>query len=244
VVRVEAGKAVPVRGLAVPASAANSSPAAEPGGEAYALLTEGRTRLVYAVPFGPVTTLVWGNSLLPPSFDPFGWVWTAQEQAGDVVLAGLPGSGVSRVQASWLGGARMRSLRISREGARAVLVVEWTGGATEAVLCSVVRDGKGRPIALGPPLRVLTDAQQVMSATWVDQSHVAVLAHRPGQPVQPWIVEIGGDVEQTSPADGVAVSAGNSQDDLYVTTAAGAVRMRTNSGWQDVPGIRWASMPG
>jgi hypothetical protein len=62
--------------------------------------------------------------------------------------------------------------------------------------------------------------------------------------VQPWIVEIGGDVEQTSPADGVAVSAGNSQDDLYVTTAAGAVRMRTNSGWQDVPGIRWASMPG
>ncbi|HEY6794397.1 MAG TPA: LpqB family beta-propeller domain-containing protein [Kineosporiaceae bacterium] len=243
IVRVDGGKVVPVKGLTVSPAAGNSSPAAESGGAAYALLTEGRSRLVYAVPSGPTTTLVWGSALLPPSFDPFGWVWTAQEQAGNVVLAGLPGSGVLRVQAPWLDGARMRALRISREGARAVLVAE-ANGVTEALVCSVVRDPKGRPIALGAPLRVLTDAQQVISATWIDQTHVAVLARRAGLPTQPWIVELGGGVEQTSPTDGVSVTAANTVQDLYVTTAGGAVRMWTGSGWQDLPGVRWASMPG
>jgi Lipoprotein LpqB beta-propeller domain len=245
IVRLDGGKAVPVKGLAVPASPTNTSPATETGGGAYAVLVDGRKRLVYAVPSGPTTTLVRGNGLLPPSFDPFGWVWTAQEQAGDVVIAALPGSGVSWVQASWLGGARLRSLRISPEGARAVLVAQRPAGATQVFVCSVVRDGKGRPIALGPPHLLLAGEQQVISAAWAGDTHVAVLVRGSGQLVQPWVVELGGDAEQATEVEGVAwISAGHGPQDLYATTATGAVRMLTAAGWQDVAGIRWASLPG
>ena len=71
-----------------------------------------------------------------------------------------------------------------------------------------------------------------------------VLARRPGSAAMPWIVEIGGDVHATIPVQAVTVTAGNSESDLYVQTAAGVVRSRVGSSWNDVPGVRWPAMPG
>jgi len=237
IVRVDGSVVTAVKGLpASLASVTNSSPAVAPisgaegpGGGAYAVLTGGRAHLVYAVPDGQAKTMLTGRNLLPPSFDPFGWVWSGQEQTGNVLYAARPDYGLVRVEADALEGAHVLSLRLSREGARAIVVVD-RGGRTEALVFSVVRG----------------DASEVTSASWVDETHVAVLARRPDQTEpMPWIVEIGGDVAPTIAVSGaVSLSAVNNDQQLYVTAANGTVRGRLGSSWPDIPGVRWASAPG
>jgi hypothetical protein len=244
IARLVGRTAVPVADLPALPAVGLSAPATEASGSAYAVLTDNRTRLLYLVPSGAAVSLVLGHELLPPTFDPFGYVWTAQRDSGGVALAGRPGEGVIRVRAPWLAGTSVKALRISREGARAVLIVQRNGGAPEVYVSAVVRNRDGAPTELGAPMRLLVDAQDAASAAWVDATHVVVLARRPGSPDQPWIVEVGGDVHGTTTVQGVWVSAGNSESELYVQTAAGQVRARLGSGWTDVPGVRWPSFAG
>ncbi|MDQ1289062.1 MAG: hypothetical protein QG622_2628 [Actinomycetota bacterium] len=236
----------PVSGLEALGGAGVTDPAVDADGRAYAVLADGRTRLRYAVPSGTPLTLVVGTALVPPSFDPFGWVWTSQADSLGTLLAARPDAGVSRISAAWLHGRQVRSLRISREGARAVLVTARPGSGHEVLAAAVIRNSTGTPIALSEPVRLLEDAQEVAGAAWVDSTQVVVLARRPGFASQPWIVEIDGDVHAagTAPIQGTAVTAGNSESDLYVQVSGGAVRARVGVTWMDLPGVRYAAMPG
>lgn len=234
-----------VPGLGALAVAGAVDPATDAAGQAYAVLADGRRRLLYAVPSGPAIALVAGRDLVAPSFDPFGWVWTAQRSAGTELLAGRPGSGVAHVRAPWLSGYAVTSVRISREGARAVVVAQRRDGLPAVFLAGVVRTAQGVPTELAAPLRLLADAQEATSASWVDATHVVVLARRPGSAAMPWICEVGGEAHGTLPVQAVTVTAGNSESDLYVQTPAGTVRSRVGSSWSDViPGVRWPAMPG
>ncbi|HEX2808019.1 MAG TPA: LpqB family beta-propeller domain-containing protein, partial [Kineosporiaceae bacterium] len=125
-----------------------------------------------------------------------------------------------------------------------VLVLDRAGAGPEVFVCGVIRDPAGKPSELSTPIRLIADAQQATSASWVDESHVLVLARRPGSAEQPWMVEIGGDALPTLPVQGTLITAGNSDTDVYVQTATGTVRTRLGSGWSDVPGVHWPSMPG
>jgi hypothetical protein len=238
--------AEPVDGLEALAGKGVSDPATNYDGSAFAVLAADRTRLQYAVPYGRTATLAIGRSLVPPSFDPFGWVWTSEANSPGTVLAARHGSGVWRVSAGWLQGRRIRSLRISREGVRALVVTDRPGTEPEVFVTSVIRSTTGGPIALSPPIRLLEDARAVSGAAWVTSTRVVVLARRPGSASQPWIVEVGGDANATgtAPIEGIAVTAGNSESDLYVQVAGGGVRARVGAAWMDVPGVRYASMPG
>jgi hypothetical protein len=244
VARLVGRTSVPVSGLGALSLPGAVSPAVDAGSQHYAVLVEGRTRLVQAVPSGLAETLIRGRDLVAPSFDPFGWVWTAQAESGGVVYAARPQSAPAKVSVPWLIGARILSMRISREGARAVLVVDREGSGPDVYVAGVVRDQLGRPSELATPIRLIGDAVQATAASWVDESHVLVLARRPGSAEQPWLIEIGGDARETLAAQGISITAGNSEFDVYVQTAAGVVRTRLGSGWSDVPGVRWPSMPG
>ena len=243
IARLVGRSAVPVTGLGALALAGAWAPAVDASGQAFAVLVANRSRLLYAVPGGPATLLMTDRDLVPPSFDPFGWVWSGPQAARGELLAARPDVAAVHVSASWLGDRRLVSTRLSREGARAVLVTE-SGGRRQVFLAGVRRDASGRPLALADGVELLPDAQDVVAASWVDATHVAVLARRPGSAAQPWIVQLGGEARGTLPASGVWLTAGNSESDLYVQTATGTVRSRVGSSWSDVPGVKWPSMPG
>jgi hypothetical protein len=234
----------PVVGLGALAVPGALYPAVDAGGQAYAVLTAGRSRLLYEVPSGQVTTLIVGHSLVAPSFDPFGWVWSAQEQTGGEVLAGRAQVGAVHLRAPWLAGLRIRSLRVSREGARVLVVAERPGSGSVVFVAGVVRNVEGVPQGLTWPMRLLADAVDATVGAWVDATHVVVVARRPGSVAMPWVAEVGGDVHGTLPAQAVAVTVGNSESDLYVQLASGVVRSRVGSSWSDLPGVRWPAMPG
>ena len=244
IARLSGRTVTPVAGLGALAIPGAVEPATDAAGQAYAVLVDGRRRLVFAVPGGRAIPLIAGRDLVAPSFDPFGWVWTAQRSAGTDVLAARPEAGHRFVGAPWLAGYQVLSLRISREGARAVLVARRRDGRPAVFVAGVVRTSQGVPIELTQPMVLLADADEAIAAAWVDATHVVVLARRPGGPVQPWICEVGGEQHGTLPVQAVTITAGNSETDLYVQTPAGTVRGRLGSGWSDVPGVRWPAMPG
>lgn len=201
------GQITPVAGIEL---AGGARPAMSYGTDprTYALVVPGRSArtLAVATPGGPVGKVVSAPDLTPPSFDPLGWVWTSPRVASRRVVAGFPVAGgeVERVDvaADWLTAGQVVALRVSREGARAVLLVDTVapGGrrTSRLLLCGVQRAGSGEPLALTGPVRLFADLDRASDVGWLDDAHVVVLGSRTGDEdrvvsVQPWVVDVGGD---------------------------------------------------
>ncbi|MDD9207358.1 LpqB family beta-propeller domain-containing protein, partial [Georgenia sp. 10Sc9-8] len=109
------------------------------------VLLDGSDRLAAAATesTGPVTLLE-GPDLVPPSVDRLGWVWTGPAAAGGPLRAVRQNGTEVQVGVPWLAGREVRALRISRDGARAV-VVSATGDAGQVDVAAVIRDSDGTP---------------------------------------------------------------------------------------------------
>lgn len=230
-----------VEGLAELSGPAVSWPAIATDGSAYAALIGG-SQLRYSVGPGAAATLVTGlGQLTPPSFDPLGWVWTAS-RSGTSVRAGRPDLGTVSVPTThWPAGMTPTSLRISRDGTRAL--VSGQRGATGVLfVCAVIRDRTQVPVRLGPPLTVLPDLTLARSAAWLDQRRVVVLGRRGSGPEQPWKVEIGGGAEPIAAVPGAqGLTAGDGE--IYAALPDGVAQLVLTT-WVRVAAARWPAMPG
>jgi hypothetical protein len=221
-------------GGARPAMSYSDSP------RSFALLVQGKAaRALKVAPVGgAVAEIVTGPDLTAPSFDTAGWVWTSlRSPRGSVVAGTVVGGRVRRldVDAPWLRSGQVVSLRISREGARALLVLDTVRAdgrrASTLLLSGVQRRVNGDPVALGPPVRLLTDLARATDAVWVDDMNVAVLGtRRSGKvvlPVQPWVVDVGGDPS----ARGVGVTAPL----LSIVKDEADAQVKTADQWERLP---------
>lgn len=233
---------VPVEGLGGLSGAGLSWPASAPDGSAYAALLGGSS-VLQAVAGGKAVTLISGaTALTPPSFDPLGWVWTSTVSGG-VVQAGRPGRGTVTVPTrGWPVGMTVTSLRISRDGARA-LVSGQRGTRGELFVCAVERDQVQVPLRLGPPQQVLPGLITARSAAWLDQRHAVVLGRRGTGPEQPWLVEIGGDTEAVAPVPGTAIGLTAGNGEIYAALPDGAAQLALST-WIKVSSARWPALPG
>ncbi len=230
-----------VRGLEL---AGVSHPAVSPDGSVYAALVDRRSRLLTQEPGGAVVEALRGTALTAPSFDPQNWVWTTPSAPSGVVYAAR-GSGLVRVDARWLAGYRVLSLRVSRDGAR-VLVTVTHGSAAVAMVMGVVRERDGTPSALGPPLRIVQDLDTVQDGAWLDGYRVVVLGTRDGKTDQrAWAVDLGGDVVPLIAANGAqSITVGQDEYDLWVDTDKGAEHQQ-GAGLEALPGgYRWPAVAG
>jgi hypothetical protein len=240
--RLKGRQVVPVEGLDGLGEAGLSWPAGATDGSAYAAL-RGGNQLLHAVVGGTAVTLVSGPvALTPPSFDPFGWVWTATASGG-VVRAGRPDRGAVVVATSdWPAGMAVTSLRISRDGTRA-LVSGQQGTHGALFVCAVERDQAQVPVRLGPPQVVLPDLATARSAAWLDQRRVVVLGRRGNGPEQPWKVEIGGDAEAVASVPGTVIGLTAGNGEIYAALSDGVAQLALST-WIKVSSARWPALPG
>lgn len=248
-VRLEGRDVVPVEGLPSFEGLDPASPAVALDESGYALLTQERSQLLYAVPSddpSEPSLLLNGADLTPPSFDRHGWIWSTPAVGGGVAMVvrvpeprveiGPQGAGpqVVEVVAPWLNGRKVLSLRVSRGGAR-VLVVSLAEGQARLEVAGVVRNAEGRPVALGEPRRLAPDLVEAASAAWVDESTVVVLGSRAQDPVRPYLVMIGGLTSAMSAVEEArSVAAGNGERTIYVGTSGGRLMVRSGGGWVEV----------
>jgi hypothetical protein len=223
---------------------------ADAAGRLVAGLVAGGTAVVAAPAFGspPVAPrqVLTGPGLTAPGIDTHGWVWSATSDGR--VLAGRLGNRQREIDAPWLHGAVIRGVRLSPEGARALLLVT-RGAGTEALVTGVVRRSDGSPVAFSPvtPLRVLGDLTRAVDGAWSDTRNVVVLGSRTADThLYVILAQVGGEAGQplfsnpvSDRATGLAVS---SPVDVYVRTSDGRSAASVLGSWKPLE-IRGLTLP-
>ena len=247
---VQGGQVVPLPDVAPLTGLDARSPALSPD-TATRVVLSGTSQLLLLPPAAaPPVPLVVGTDLLPPSVDRHGWVWTG-ERASTGRLVGVRADGTDvEVNAPWLEGRVVRSLRVARDGARIAVVSALPTGADVTVhVAGVVRNESGDPLRIteGLPIgAVLDEASQV---AWVDEVTVAVLGRSADLSVDTLhLVTVGGPTRALTYLDAtVGIASGKSDRSLYLVDADGTLIARQGSGWKEVPAptpVRDPTFPG
>ena len=187
---------------------------------------------VYTVSPGQQPRQRWsGDKPTRPSFDNLGWVWGA-DRSGTVrvVRASSEGQG-DTVSASWLDDQHVASLRISREGSRA-LVVTTDAAATRSTvwIAGVVRDASGRPTELAKGNAVATGVD-VDTAQWIGPDEFVTSALDQDTNAQPRRYTIAGKVDELPALTGVTSLAGGNGSAAVYGASDGRLYMLTGSSW-------------
>ncbi|MBX9247028.1 GerMN domain-containing protein [Actinotalea ferrariae] len=217
--------------------------------ESIRVVLSGTGRLLLLPPGGGAPQqLLTGATLVPPSVDRHGWVWTGERASDGTLLAVDAAGDVAPVDAPWLEGRTVRSLRVSRDGARIAVVSAGTAATdVEITVTSVVRDEDGRPTLASPePLAVGGAIQDALEVAWVDEVTLAVLGTSAelGVPTT-HVVPVGGPTVALTLLEGRGIAAGRGRQAIYVVDEAGTLLARQGNQWKNVAdGVRDPVFPG
>ena len=238
-VRYENNRLSPLPDTRSVAALAPRAPAESPVSQSAAFLDADRTTLHSIVPGQPARALTTRASLSRPSFDRYDWVWTAGPGDGGAaeVLAYRPAGAAAGANApavtlapSWLAGRTVKEFRVSREGARALLISE-QNGRTRIQVTGIIRTADGTPKDLTVPMTLVAtgDADQ---GVWVDDTTVAVMKGSASDNVTPELLSLASAQPQLlAPWPGLAaLSAGNGPEEIFGQSAEGLFQ-RLGNGW-------------
>ncbi len=213
-----------------------------------AFLSGDRKKLLVTAPDQNVRVVSQGQSKTAPSFDPMNWLWHADSSdEGQYRVHALPPGGDSAssvtLSAEWLGDRDVKELRISRDGARALIVAE-QAGKSQVLLSGITRSSDGVPRELAVPYEVRTSGP-VDAAKWVDETTFVVMDADDDAPVSAEIITLGSSPQETAPLQGMlGISAGTGDQDIFAATAK-AIYSRVGNSWvEGTPGIRDPAFPG
>ncbi|MEC5178955.1 LpqB family beta-propeller domain-containing protein [Arthrobacter sp. CG_A4] len=238
-VRYENNRISPLQDIQSVSALAPRAPAESPRSQSAAFLDAARTTLYSIVPGQPARALSTRASLTRPSFDRYDWVWTAGPGASGAteVIAYRP-AGVAEaapvpavtLAPTWLAGRTIKEFRVSREGARALVITE-QNGKTRVQVTGVVRAADGTPKDLTAPMTLLT-SRGADQGVWVDDTTVAVMKGSAGESVTPELLSLASATpQQLAPWPGLtALSAGNGPEEIFAQSADG-IFQRLGNGW-------------
>lgn len=251
VVRLRNGQVSPIQNLPPVGDLLISNPGVAYGLVSYAVLAQERSQLLHLVPGDDTVPepLLTGADLTAPSFDRFGWIWSTPAVSEGVVLAVRPEGTVEPVTATWLAGRRVTSLRVSRDGARAVVASTDAEGRGHVDVAGVVRaDDDDAPRRLEPMGQgeVGSALVAVEEAVWVDEVRVAALGRRDGdEHDRVHLLRLGGPALQALPAvpDLVSLASASGERTIVAGTSAGELLVQAGAVWFPVEGATGARDP-
>ena len=222
-----------------------------------AFLNGDRTSLFLTGPNQEVRKAADGESLTAPSIDPEKWTWTASNTGTAAKILALPPGGeedqILTLPVPWLNEADISELRISRDGARALLVTN-TAGRSHVLVAGVVRDSDGTPKTLTTPLELAVTADSgsgvpatlpVDRAKWVSEDAIVVLQTSADSQVTPLILRLGADPEPLAGLTGITgLSVGKGEQEIYVQTPAAMYKRMGNSWYEVGEGLLDPAFPG
>jgi Lipoprotein LpqB beta-propeller domain/Sporulation and spore germination len=245
----------PVPGLDDFAASVERGLAVAPDGRTFAgVAADGATLVLGSEAEEPVEIPTGGSGLTTPSFDTHGWLWTTSrtrppEAGGEgpegvTVLAVSSRGEVLAIPVVWGGSepADVVALRVSREGARVLVVAGSPDGQVTTEVRGVDRGPSGRPRSLSTTgIRVQpASVTQALDATWVTSTTVGVLGNGPGGTRVALSLVGGPSREIDAPPDAVTVASGQTEQRLVVGSDDGAVYQRLGTSWGPPSGPAWS----
>lgn len=170
------------------------APAVSYSGRNFAFL-DGSGGNLYTISAGqPAAIAASGRSLTPPSFAPNGWVWTSAGDGSGTVFAVNTNDGGPKIapvvlSVPWLVGRNVKSLRVSRDGTRALIISE-ANGQTKTQITGIFKAGE-TPKELTVPITLLSSGAPTQGV-WVGESSVAVMQPSATDPVSIEVLDIAG----------------------------------------------------
>jgi hypothetical protein len=214
----------------------------------FALLNGQRTRMLVIGTDRTLQEGPTGTALTAPSIDPFGWAWTAAGDGSGKVYAVDPDrakGGHVQVGAQWLTERTVKTLRISREGSRALIVAAEEGGSTNVYVAGVVRDRDGRPKSINTPI-ALHPTVSAATGVWAGEGTVVVMAPSATKEVTAEAVGLDASSLRMAPLAGMeGISVGNGPQDVFAQTRE-KLYVRVGNSWapQAPPVVLDRAFPG
>ena len=191
-----------------------------------------------------------GRNLLSPSYDSSGWIWSGERENGGSLIVANPSAGREKtVGVSWLRGAKVRDIAVSRDGSRIVVVSELAGTPTIQV-AAIHRnaDSDDEPMQLGDPMTIGQSMVDVTDVAWIGPTKIAVLGRASaGSDRALYSVKIGGPSERLmAPYTGaVAITAGRDEGSIIVLTDKNVAYSREGGSWRAIASsVTAVALPG
>lgn len=214
----EGGQLTPVDDVPSIAAFDPIDPAMSYDGRNYAFLNDERTELMATGEGQAVRTVTAGSNLTAPSYDPSNWIWTAGTADGRSYVRAIPPGGSAsnaiEVLAPWLGNRTISEIRISRDGARALIVAQQSG-QSQLLLSGVSRSEDGVPQTLSEPIS-LNPAGAIDTAKWVTETSVVVADTSKDAAVVATLIPFASDPDEFVPLKGLQhLSAGTGASNVF-----------------------------
>lgn len=223
-------------------SEADSDPAVSLDGSMYAYLGADRGELhrVIADSMDDAVILT-GEDLVGPSFDRFGWAWTAEAAAGRVHAVDRSGE-LSLFEVPFLLERRIEALHVSRNGTQLAVLSSDGESRSRIEVIGVTRDGQNRPTGTvaAAPLLVGTGLHSISDFSWAGPHALVMLAApAPGSPETPYSTPVAGPQSSLGSIDGgIRITSGDDSRSLRVSTAAGEMYSYSAGNWQKLVDVR------
>ncbi|WP_444532317.1 LpqB family beta-propeller domain-containing protein [Specibacter sp. AOP5-B1-6] len=214
-------KIVPIPDMVSVAALVPSVPAISYSGKEFAFRS-GAGNQIYSVRPGQQPLLaIAGVALTAPSFAPNGWLWSASGDGSGDVIAINPNDGGKMgapvvLKVPWLVGQEVTTLRVSRDGTRALVISE-ANGVSNVSVTGIFKSGEV-PKELTAPLSLFHTGTPTLGV-WVGDSSVAVMAPSDADPVTIEILDLARGPQQMDKLAGIEwLSAGSGVRNIHAQT--------------------------
>lgn len=196
--------------------------------------------------------LISGNSLVAPSIDPYGWVWSGETwqnaKSGELLLSARTGTIQTTVPVSWLAGRQVLTVKASHDGTR-LAVVSSVNGVAHVEVAGIVRDTLNTPLNLSDPVSVGGQITGATAVQWLDEANLWVIGHTANNDTETlFSVPVSGRSDAIAPAENTeTLTAGRGLRAVVLGTDEGIIRTRGSTGasWSDNSiGVRFPTLPG
>lgn len=211
-------------------------PAVAIDGSVYAYLTkDGKEIRHFSAGEGRDHQIVRGAQLVGPSFDRYGWMWTA-EASGKSLIAVSSGGDSTRLAAKFLGDRTIRSLHVSRDGSRVGVLSADSSGRQRLDIVGIARSGRSEPARLAAsPLTLGQEFTSLTEFSWAGADTVAVLGNTGDGGVQPFSMQVSGPASALGTiSDAARIAAAEDLRSVRVGTAGGSLYTYSGGSWQKI----------
>lgn len=188
-----------------------------------------------------------GSQLIPPSIDAAGWIWSGEQKSNGKLIAVQSSTGkVVSVNAPELAGADIKYLKISREGARVVVVAE-REGKQQLTASAIARGDSGLPEQLGGSLQIGQQLVDIHDLAWIDESNLVLIGRYTLASNDSLLqVQIGGPTKNLNTMnDPIGLTAANGTDSIVLVDQSGVLYEYTSGAWRRIAEqISWPAMAG
>lgn len=174
------------------------------------------------------------SGLTSPSTDRYGFIWSApQTNAGEIFAFNATGQETMTLPLTGLDGTTIEQVRVSREGARLIVVAKVEGVPTIYAL-GIERNGAGDPVSLSEPRRIGMRLAVIGDLSWVDDRTLVVAGSvASGVEYNMYSVPIGGPMTGESFSNEIAsLTSARGKESVVIETTSGTLYEYDAGAWR------------